>query len=89
VPGGRLDLRDRVCLVTGAGRGIGLATARELEAAGASLRERAVALGADVTDADAMEGAVAAALERFGALDVVVTNAGIERVGTVRQPIAR
>src|SRR5204862_3368350 len=39
---------------------------------------------ADVTDAEAMAGAVSAAREYFGALDVVVANAGIERVGTVR-----
>jgi len=97
-----LDLRDRVCLVTGARRGIGLATARELlgrgargvvmvdlagdelESAAADLGERAVAVAADVTDAGAMAGAVSAAREGFGALDVVVANAGIERVGTVR-----
>jgi NAD(P)-dependent dehydrogenase (short-subunit alcohol dehydrogenase family) len=98
----RLDLRERVCLVTGAGRGIGLATARELagrgarglvlvdlpgeeiEAAAAGLGERAIAVGADVTDARAMTRAVAAARQGFGGLDVVVANAGIERVGTVR-----
>jgi NAD(P)-dependent dehydrogenase (short-subunit alcohol dehydrogenase family) len=97
-----LELRHRVCLVTGAGRGIGLATARELsargargmvlvdlpgdelDAAAASLGDRAIAVPADVTDSEAMRQAVAAALERFGALDVVVANAGIERMGTVR-----
>jgi NAD(P)-dependent dehydrogenase (short-subunit alcohol dehydrogenase family) len=103
MPADRLDLRDRVCLVTGAGRGIGLATARELvargargvvlvdlpgdelEAASVSLGERAIAVGADVTDFDAMAGAVSAACERYGGLDVVVANAGIERVGSVRK----
>lgn len=39
--------------------------------------ERTLALGADVTDADAMLTAVAAARETFGALDVTVANAGI------------
>lgn len=97
-----LALRDRVCFVTGAGRGIGLATARELAARGARgvvvvdlpgdeldaaadrLGDQALAVGADVTDAEAMTDAVQAALHRFGGLDVVVANAGIERVGTVR-----
>ena len=92
--------------MTGAGRGIGLATARELvsrgargvvlvdlpgdelDAAAAGLGDRALAVGADVTDADAMEDAVRAALDQFGGLDAVVANAGIERVGTVRtQPM--
>jgi NAD(P)-dependent dehydrogenase (short-subunit alcohol dehydrogenase family) len=37
----------------------------------------AVGIGADVTDRGAMQAAVATAVERFGALDVVVANAGI------------
>ena len=39
--------------------------------------DRTLAIGADVTDRDAMEAAVAATVERFGALDVAVANAGI------------
>lgn len=44
-----------------------------------------VALGvvADVCDLDAMEGATAAGLERFGAIDVVLANAGIASYGSV------
>lgn len=45
----------------------------------------ALGLVADVTDAEAIEGAVAATVERFGGLDVVVTNAGIaSRAATVK-----
>jgi NAD(P)-dependent dehydrogenase (short-subunit alcohol dehydrogenase family) len=98
----RLDLRGRVCLVTGAAQGIGLVTARELvergactvvvvdsdddalRAAAAGLGERAAAMCADVADGDAMRSVIALTLERCGRLDVVVANAGIERVGTVR-----
>jgi len=39
--------------------------------------ERAIGLGADVTDRGALQRAVAATVERFGGLDVVVANAGI------------
>jgi NAD(P)-dependent dehydrogenase (short-subunit alcohol dehydrogenase family) len=89
--------------VTGAARGIGLATARALAARGASVvivdldeasaqraaaqvhDTRALGLGADVTDRSAMQRAVGAAVERFGALDVVVANAGIaSRAATMR-----
>src|SRR5262245_34052154 len=93
-------------MVTGAGRGIGLATVRELVARGAggvvlvgrpgdaldssaaALTAPAMSVHADVTDAVAMADAVAAALDRFGALDIVVANAGIERIGTVRTQAA-
>lgn len=39
--------------------------------------QRTLAFAADVTDRDAMQAAVAAAVERFGGLDVAVANAGI------------
>jgi NAD(P)-dependent dehydrogenase (short-subunit alcohol dehydrogenase family) len=39
--------------------------------------DRALGLGADVTDRQAMGAAVAATVERFGGLDVVVANAGV------------
>ena len=38
---------------------------------------QAMAVTTDVTDLDQMKAAVAAAVERFGALDVIVNNAGI------------
>jgi len=46
---------------------------------------RALGLAADVTDRGAVQRAVAATVERFGGLDVVVANAGIaSRVATFR-----
>ena len=39
--------------------------------------ERALGLGADVTDAASIDAAVATAVERFGGVDLVVANAGI------------
>ncbi len=45
----------------------------------------ALAIAADVTDRAAMQRAVAATVERFGGLDVVIANAGIaSRVATFR-----
>lgn len=47
-----------------------------VERAAAQVGERAVGIGADVTDRDAMAAAVQMAVDRFGGLDVVVANAG-------------
>jgi 3-hydroxybutyrate dehydrogenase len=45
---------------------------------------------ADLTLADANAGAVAAALQRFGRLDVVVANAGVQHVAPIEEfPIER
>jgi 3-oxoacyl-[acyl-carrier protein] reductase len=90
-----LGLSGRGCVVTGASRGIGLAIARVLADEGArvllvargeeELAARAAELGAahlalDVTAPDAGERVLAAAEERFGALDVLVNNAGLAEV---------
>jgi NAD(P)-dependent dehydrogenase (short-subunit alcohol dehydrogenase family) len=48
-----------------------------LEATAAKLGDRAAAFVADITDAGQLEGAVTGALERFGAIDVTIANAGI------------
>jgi NAD(P)-dependent dehydrogenase (short-subunit alcohol dehydrogenase family) len=45
--------------------------------------ERVLTVVADVRDLDAMEAAAAAAVDRFGGVDVVVANAGISTYGSV------
>ena len=52
-----------------------------LEALAAQLGDRAAAFEADVTDYNALERAVSATVERFGAIDVGIANAGIAFTG--------
>jgi len=52
-----------------------------LEQNAARLGERAASFEADVTDLDALERAVRATVERFGAIDVAIANAGIAFTG--------
>jgi uncharacterized oxidoreductase len=96
-----MDLSNRSVLLTGAGSGIGRATAVALARKGARLTltgrreepleetarlveeaggESQVVTG-DVTDGEARERFVRAAVERFGGLDVLVNNAGSVRAG--------
>jgi NAD(P)-dependent dehydrogenase (short-subunit alcohol dehydrogenase family) len=82
----------KVWLVTGAGRGLGvdianaalaaghavIATGRNPEKVSAAIGEHddLLAVKLDVTDAADAEAAVAAAVDRFGRIDVLVNNAG-------------
>jgi NAD(P)-dependent dehydrogenase (short-subunit alcohol dehydrogenase family) len=52
-----------------------------VEQAAMSLGRGALGIAADVTDRDAMDAAVAQAVEHFGGLDVLVANAGIASRG--------
>jgi NAD(P)-dependent dehydrogenase (short-subunit alcohol dehydrogenase family) len=47
------------------------------------LGERAASFEVDVTDLDALREAVAFAVDRFGAIDVAIANAGISYTGTL------
>jgi len=61
-----------------------------LEQNAAALGDRAVFLEADVTDLAALEAAVSATVERFGAIDVAIANAGISYTGALATaPVAQ
>jgi 3-oxoacyl-[acyl-carrier protein] reductase len=91
MPGMDLGLEGKVCVVTGATSGIGLAVARQLCGEGARVlfvgrSEEALTeassgcggdyLAGDVTDSEVDERIVATCAEQMGGIDVLVNNAG-------------
>jgi 3-oxoacyl-[acyl-carrier protein] reductase len=84
-----LGLQGKACIVTGATRGIGLATARMLRAEGAHIlpvaRSGEDVFQADVTDPEDAAAIVAACVERFGTVDVLVNNAGTSFVRSLEE----
>jgi NAD(P)-dependent dehydrogenase (short-subunit alcohol dehydrogenase family) len=85
-------VEGRAAFITGASRGVGAAIGRAFHGAGArvALASRsgddlglpgALGVECDVRSPESVESAVAAAVERFGKLDVVVANAGVGSYG--------
>lgn len=95
---GNARFAGKVALITGGGTGIGAAVAREISAGGGKVvltgrRPQPIeriadevggaAIAGDTSDPAHLEEAVALAVARFGGLDILVANAGVEHLARV------
>jgi NAD(P)-dependent dehydrogenase (short-subunit alcohol dehydrogenase family) len=96
-------MSQKTWFITGASRGIGAEIAKAVLAAGDQLiatvrnktdldqfesNQNVLALSMDVTDEAQVQAAVAAGLERFGQIDVLVNNAGFGVLGGIEETSA-
>src|SRR5947207_10304980 len=70
------SLAGRIAVVTGGASGIGAATVRQLEKAGAKAVSLDITTGVDVTDEVAVKRAFADVEKQHGGIDILVNSAG-------------
>ena len=96
---GLIDLKNKVAVVTGASQGLGEALAQRLDAEGckvvvcdinydgaqkvASSLKDAMALAVDVTNYEQLQQAAKTVIEKYGQVDILISNAAIVKSGDI------